>query len=487
MRIPRIMIAAPKSGSGKTMITCAFLQALKNRGETVVSYKCGPDYIDGMFHEKILGIPARNLDTFFTDEAQTRMLLASSASENGFAVMEGAMGLYDGLGGICKEGSSYHLAQVTETPIVLVADAKGMGRSVIPMLAGFLAYDEAGLIRGVILNRASKGYYEVIKPLIEEELNIEVLGRFPSQSELQVESRHLGLILPDEISRIREKMETAAECFCENISMERILQIAGCAKELEMENIQDACRAKSGAGDHDEPDKGETEDDPVIAVARDEAFCFYYEENLELLKKCGAKLVFFSPLHDEKLPRPCHGILLGGGYPELYAGKLSGNIRMRSAVKQAAERQIPIVAECGGFLYLHSILCDREGVEHEMAGILSGKCFDVGKLVRFGYIELQEKEPHFLPEGGRIKGHEFHYYDSTENGENVWAVKPVTGKKYSCMIERANLCLGFAHLYYPSNPAFAESFAAKARKYKAESEQKGEGRCRGQGSKIYKA
>lgn len=470
MRLKRIMIAAPKSGSGKTTITCALLQTLKDRGETVVSYKCGPDYIDGMFHRKMIGIPARNLDTFFTDERQTINLLAGSAPKSGFAVMEGVMGLYDGLGGIREEGSSYHLAKTTKTPIVLVVDAKGMGRSVIALLAGYLAYDEAGLIRGVILNRASRGMYEVLKPLIEEELKLEVLGYLLPQPKLHMESRHLGLVLPDELVHIREELEVMAESFCESVSVERILQIAERAEELEIGEGQGTHRSRGGAEGEHKPHRAEGANCPVIAVARDEAFCFYYEENLELLRKSGARLAYFSPLHEEKLPEPCHGILLGGGYPELYAKQLSENARMRSAVKQAADCNIPIVAECGGFLYLHSAIYGKDGESYDMAGVFPGTCFDAGKLVRFGYIELREKKPYFLPEGGRIRGHEFHYYDSTENGEDIWAVKPVTGKKYSCMIEGENCCCGFAHLYYPSNPAFAESFVAKAEKYRQRQE-----------------
>lgn len=460
MKGKRIMIAAPKSGSGKTTLTCALLQALKDRGETVISYKCGPDYIDGMFHEKVIGIPARNLDTFFTDEEQTRTLLKNSMPEDGFAVIEGVMGLFDGLGGIREEGSSYHLAKVTETPIVLVVDAGGMGRSIIPMLAGFLAYDKENLIRGVILNRISRNYFDVLKPLIEEELKLEVLGFLPRQEKLHMDSRHLGLVLPDELLHIKEELKAVSESFCKHISVERILRIAECVEDLKVEKNESVCQRKEREAKR-----------PVIAVARDEAFCFYYAENLELLKQYGAELVFFSPLHDEKLPETCHGILMGGGYPELYARQLSENIRMRTAVKQAADREIPIVAECGGFLYLHSVMRDKEDVSYDMAGVLSGECFYTGKLVRFGYIELQEKTSRFLPDGERIRGHEFHYYDSTENGEDVLAIKPVTGKQYSCMIETENRCLGFAHLYYPSNPAFAESFVAKALRYKKEKEQ----------------
>ncbi len=460
MKYRRLMIAAPKSGSGKTTITCAVLQALTSQGCQIVSYKCGPDYIDPMFHEKVIGVPSRNLDTFFTGEEQTRRLFLNSAPADGIAVMEGVMGLYDGLGGIREEGSSYHLAKVTGTPIVLVVDAKGMGRSLIPLLAGFLAYDKEHLIKGVILNRMSQGYYEVIKHLIEKELRLPVLGFLPEKQELHMESRHLGLVKPDELNGIKEKLVTLAEEFVKTVSLEAVLSIAESAGNVGKSNI---CRGTLAgtwsAGRHADVDH------PVIAVAKDEAFCFYYTDNLAMLEQNGAKVRYFSPLYDAELPERCHALLFGGGYPELYADRLSANRTMRTAVSQAVDNGMPVVAECGGFMYLHSVIIDREGVSHNMAGVVSGKCFDTGKSVRFGYIWMREKKSHFLPEGEIIKGHEFHYYDSTDNGGDVVAVKPVTGREYSCIMEGENYWMGFPHLYYPSNPEFAKAFVKKAREY----------------------
>ena len=191
MKLKRIMLAAPKSGSGKTTITCALLELLKEKGEQVVSYKCGPDYIDPMFHEEVLHIPSKNLDTFFTDKEQTKALFIKDRSEQEFAVIEGVMGLFDGLSGIYEEGSSYHLAKITKTPIILVVDAKGMGRSLLPLIAGFLSYDTGKLIKGVFLNRISKGFYQMIGPLIEKELGIDVVGYLSDQKEMILKSRHL--------------------------------------------------------------------------------------------------------------------------------------------------------------------------------------------------------------------------------------------------------------------------------------------------------
>ena len=462
MKYRRIMIAAPKSGSGKTTITCALLQTLINEGYQAVSFKCGPDYIDPMFHEQVIGVPSRNLDTFFTGEEQTRKLFLKHASGDGFAVLEGVMGIFDGLGGVRKEGSSYHLAQVTETPIVLVVDAKGMGRSLIPILAGFLAYDKEQLIRGVILNRMSEGYYEIMRPLIEKELGLSVLGFLPEKKELYVESRHLGLVKPDELTGMKDKMMLLAGEFVKTVSLKAILEIAESAKEIG--NAENA-ECNKNAEDLD-VNKDISTDRPVIAVARDEAFCFYYADNLCMLEENGAEIKYFSLLHDDRLPEPCHALLIGGGYPELYADKISENRLMRTAVQQAVEKGMPVVAECGGFMYLHAAIIDKEGTSHDMAGAIPRQCYDTGKSVRFGYIELREKNSHFLPEGEIIKGHEFHYYDSTNSGEDVLAVKPVTGREYSCIMEGDNYWMGFPHLYYPSNPTFAKAFVEKAAQYR---------------------
>ena len=473
MKLHRVMIAAPKSGSGKTTITCALLQALKNSGKKVVSYKCGPDYIDPMFHQKVIDIPSKNLDTFFTDEETTKKLFLKNRMEEEFAVLEGVMGLFDGLGGVREEGSSYHLAKVTQTPIILVVDAKGMGRSVIPLIAGFLAYDKEQLIKGVILNRMSKSYYEIVKPLIEEELHICVLGYFSDYKQFHIESRHLGLWMPDELVDIKEQLQKVSEELQKTVSIEQLVQIAKEAVELENQDVGDYNKKERKSDNVTHKDMVQpklTGTYPVIAVAKDEAFCFYYEDNLLMLKEYGAKIEFFSPLHDTELPNGCSGLLLGGGYPELYAEKLSSNMAMRNEIKKAIENGMPVVAECGGFMYLHTLIQDKEENPHAMVGALSSACHYTGKLVRFGYIELEEKQSNFLPEGEKIRGHEFHYFDSENNGNDCLATKPATGKNYPCVISKENYWLGFPHLYYPSNPSFAKSFVEKTRTFKERKE-----------------
>lgn len=465
MKINRFMIAAPKSGSGKTMITCALLQLLKDSGKNVLSYKCGPDYIDPMFHKKVLGVPSKNLDTFFTDEKTTVQLFLDERADGDFAVLEGVMGLYDGLGGIYEQGSSYHLAKVTQTQIILVVDAKGMGKSVLALIAGFLQYDTHHLIKGVLLNRMSKGYYDIIKPLIEKELSVKVVGYFPEQKDIGLSSRHLGLVMPDELSDIKKQLNETADRLKKTIDMDLFIDIAEAADEIGDSENADVYNEKNiGNCDQNEFSQNKAISTVNIAVAMDEAFCFYYEDNLRMLDKCGAKLQYFSPLHDTSLPEDCDAMLLGGGYPELYAKELSKNVSMLNAIKKAFRAGMPTVAECGGFMYLHTYIHNQNCV-FDMAGALDGECHFKGKLVRFGYIELEEKHSNFLPPDEKIRAHEFHYYDSTDNGTDCIATKPATGRKYDCVISRDNYWLGFPHIYYPSNPHFAENFVKKAQEY----------------------
>lgn len=479
------MIAAPKSGSGKTMIACALLQLLKDSGKNVLSYKCGPDYIDPMFHKKVLGVPSKNLDTFFTDEKTTVQLFLDERADGDFAVLEGVMGLYDGLGGIYEQGSSYHLAKVTQTPIILVVDAKGMGKSVLALIAGFLQYDTQHLIKGVLLNRMSKGYYDIIKPLIEKELSVKVVGYFPEQKDIRLSSRHLGLVMPDELSDIKKQLNETADRLKKTIDMDLFIDIAEAADEIG--DSENADKDKRQTLKNAELMRLQDQNNTVnIAVAMDEAFCFYYEDNLRMLEKCGAKLQYFSPLHDTSLPEDCDTMLLGGGYPELYAKELSKNVSMLNAVKKAFRAGMPTVAECGGFMYLHTYIrniCDDNDEKNnadtqnntdiqndmnksQLVGALDGGCHFKGKLVRFGYIELAEKHSNFLAPNEKIKAHEFHYYDSTDNGADCIATKPATGRSYDCVISHDNYWLGFPHLYYPSNPHFAESFVRKAYEYR---------------------
>lgn len=472
-----VVLAAPKSGSGKTLITCALIEALKEAGVNVCAFKCGPDYIDPMFHRTILGVPGGNLDTYFTGEAKTKELFIEETPDDAFAVVEGVMGLYDGLGGILEEGSTYHLAKSVSLPVILVIDAHGMGRTILPLIQGLLSYDRAGIIKGVILNRVTKMFYASLKELIESELSIEVLGYFTEQKELHLESRHLGLKLPEEKRDLKEQVCRRAASLKETVSLERILAIGGAGEKDAASQRDDDNKDKvtSQRADIYENDmvfqRTDTKENDSyekklrLAIAKDEAFCFYYQENLKLLSKMGFELVPFSPLHDKKLPEHISGLLLGGGYPELFAKELSENESMKTAIREAIRGGLPSLAECGGFLYLHKSLKDMEGRQYSMAGIIDADADYRGKLVRFGYVELTEKESHFLPEKEGIRGHEFHYFDSTENGTDCVAKKPTGNRSWECVWEGENHWWGFPHLYYPSNPSFVEHFYRQAGVY----------------------
>lgn len=449
----RIMIAAPQSGSGKTLITCALLQALKEKNYHLESFKCGPDYIDPMFHKTVLGISSRNLDPFFTEDSITRMLLSKGQDSRDLAVIEGVMGLYDGLGGIREEASSYALAKATNTPILLTVNARGMGRSLLALLSGFLQYDTAHLIKGVILNQTPSSFASVLAKEIEETFHIPVVASFPVRDDVRIESRHLGLVMPYELEDIQSRLKIASQVLCENANIEQILEIAKSAPKLEYDVKRDIKQKL-------------TEKTIRIGVARDEAFCFYYEDNLDLLKSLGAKLIFFSTLHDDTLPKDLDGILFGGGYPELYLKELEENESMRNSVKSAIENKMPSLAECGGFMYLHDTIFDSEKKPYKMAGVIHACCMKKERLVRFGYLTLNSKTDSFLQKGETIRGHEFHYYDSEDNGECAIAKKPVGTKSWECVHAGSDHWWGFAHLSYYSNPKFAEKFAEACRSYK---------------------
>ena len=449
----RIMIAAPQSGSGKTLITCALLQALKEKNYYLESFKCGPDYIDPMFHKTVLGISSRNLDPFFTEDSITRMLLAKGQDSRDLAVIEGVMGLYDGLGGIREEASSYALAKATNTPIILTVNARGMGRSLLALLSGFLQYDTAHLIKGVILNQTPSSFASVLSKEIEETFHIPVVASFPVRDDVRIESRHLGLVMPYELEDIQSRLKIASQVLCENANIEQILEIAKSAPQLEYDVKRDIKQKL-------------TEKTIRIGVARDEAFCFYYEDNLDLLKSLGAKLIFFSPLHDDTLPKDLDGILFGGGYPELYLKELEENESMRNSVKSAIENKMPSLAECGGFMYLHDTIFDSDKKPYKMAGVIHACCMKKERLVRFGYLTLNSKTDSFLQKGETIRGHEFHYYDSEDNGECAIAKKPVGTRSWECVHAGSDHWWGFVHLSYYSNPKFAEKFAEACRSYK---------------------
>lgn len=439
------MLAANKSGSGKTTITCGLLGALKERGLNPCSFKCGPDYIDPMFHRNVLAIPSGNLDTFFTEDDVTRELFENEFSGD-IAVIEGVMGLFDGIGGVELTGSSYDLARVLKTPIILVIDAKGAGRSALAEIRGFLDYDSEHLIKGVILNRTSKAFGAKLADLIEEELHIKCFGTVAEEKNVELSSRHLGLYLPQEIDDINKKLEKQKNLVLDGVDIDGIIELSKTVPEI-----------KAASKIFVQPSKA-SDNKLRLGVARDEAFCFYYRENLAMLQARGVELVEFSPLRDHHLPENISGILLGGGYPENYLSALQGNTQIKADIKKAMDRGIPMLAECGGFMYLLDNIKNEQDKTYNMIGAINGSAYWTGKLVRFGYVTIEA-------EGFEIKGHEFHYYDTDNNGSSFTAKKPTGNRSWQCIHKVGPSYIGFPHLYYPSAPVFVDKFVEAMKNY----------------------
>lgn len=370
------------------------------------------------------------------------------------------------------EGSSYHLASVLQAPVLLAADVRGMSRSAAALIKGFADYGEQRMIRGAFLNRVSPAMADRISGWLKSEAAIPVLGSFPLDETLCIESRHLGLVEPDEIPDLLQKIDHAADLLEQTLNLKLLLEIAGDAPVLRVEkerlnkSVTAAESAREDSAAVSAREDAAAKASPVtIAVAEDEAFSFYYEDNLELLEELGAEIVSFSPLHDTSLPE-ADGLLIGGGYPELRAQELAANTFMVSSIRRAAEQGMPMLAECGGFQYLQEELVDAEGTAYKMCGVLKGSSRMTKKLVRFGYVEVSGEGLYF-GSGRAIRGHEFHYSDSTNNGNVCRAVKH-DGRAWDCMVVQGRITAGYPHLYYRSDPAFAETFVAECRKYREE-------------------
>lgn len=451
---PRIMLAAPKSGSGKTLLTCGLLEVLRRRGLNPIACKCGPDYIDPMFHRYVLGIPGRNLDSFFLPAEGVREVLVDAVREEqaGIAVLEGVMGYYDGLGGTETSASSWEIAEITDTPAILVLDCKGASLSAAAIASGFLHFREKSHIAGVILNRVSSRYYERLAAAVEEASGLPVLGYLPESEEYHMESRHLGLFLPGEIDRLRERIGRLADQMEKSIAVDRVLEVAGMLplriENKEKEKAENESMEAESIAKFPACQEQKVTSRVRIGVARDEAFCFYYQENFRLLEQMGAELVYFSPLRDKKIPDRVDGLLFGGGYPENYARELAKNAAMRESIRRSIAAGMPFLAECGGFLYLHRTLEGSDGKHWEMAGVYPFDAYRTNRLRRFGYVRL------LTSSGQEIHGHEFHYWESEDPGTDWEAVKPTGNRSWRCIHEKGGQIGGFPHLYYASCPDF---------------------------------
>ena len=439
----RIMIAGVRSGCGKTSITCSLLQALINRRVSAVSFKCGPDYIDPMFHMKIIGAKACNLDSFFCDDNTLKYLFSENSRGFDISVVEGVMGFYDGAG---SRASSYFVSQILDIPAVIVIDCKGMSDSLGAVMKGFLTYRQPNNIAGFIFNRLPKKLTYAVKDMCEE-LGTEYLGFMPYSSTCSIESRHLGLITANEVCNLKDKMQILSDMAEENIDINRIISIAQKSSQLcyNDPNIRNIC--SDGA--------------VRIAVARDDAFCFIYEDNLNMLRKLGCEIIFFSPLNDKHLPENIDGIILSGGYPELYAERLAKNKSMLTEISSAICGKTPIIAECGGFMYLHNFIC-CDGNKYELSGVIDGEVYKTDKLQRFGYINLTaERDCMLCGKGETIKAHEFHYWESNCCGNDFTAEKDSNKQQWRCIHADNHMYAGFPHIYFYSDPRIAVNFVRR--------------------------
>lgn len=473
MGYDRIMFAGTGSGCGKTTITCSVMKALCHEKIPVIPFKCGPDYIDPMFHSFITGRDSTNLDSFFLDKTALCYLMKKKLEESvdtgdlsladgldgmeirsGIGIVEGVMGFFDGMG-MSPKASSFEIALWTQTPVILVINARGMALSVIALIQGYISMAKrlggGNLIRGVILNQIGKGTCDFLRNTVEEQTGIKVVGYFPPQEEGMLKSRHLGLVTAAEVADLDERMNVLACQAASSIDLSLIRKLAASAPPL----------------DPVEPDferliRGFTKKnpDPVrMAVARDHAFCFYYNTNLELLERLGVILVPFSPLSDD-LPENIRGLYLGGGYPELYAHQLSKNTSLLKSIREEINLGLPVIAECGGFMYLHEAM---EGFP--MAGVIPGSCYMTKKLGPFGYVKVQsEKADVFGNKGTWFCAHEFHYSRSNAAGRD-YSVSKANGRQWQEGYGTPEMYAGYPHLYFYSNVEAVIHLVTKMRRY----------------------
>lgn len=444
----RVIIAGTSSGCGKTTITCAIIKVLINRNIVVQPYKCGPDYIDTMFHTHIAKRISRNLDTFMLDKQTIEYLISKNSKGADISIIEGVMGYYDGVG---ADGnySTYTLSSLTKTPVILIIDAKSIATSVAAIAKGFSEFKTNSNIKGVILNGIKSSYYNIQKEAIESNTNLKVLGYIPTLENSKIESRHLGLITANEIDNLDEKLNTLAKHVEQTVDLNLLLKIAKEAETLDAYNFE--ILKKIG--------------DFRIAIARDRAFCFYYQDNIDLLEQLGAEIVEFSPLNDKKLPDNIDGLYLGGGYPEIYADILEKNYSMRISIYNNIKNGLPTIAECGGFMYLCNKITNLNGKSYNMVGILDGEVNMTNKLVRFGYVELKALENNLLgKQNSSIKAHEFHYSDSTINGSS-YKISKLSGMKWLGINATKNLYAGYPHVHFWSNIDYAINFCKYIKGY----------------------
>lgn len=446
----RLIIAAPASGTGKTSIALGLMRAFRNRGMAVQPFKAGPDYIDTAFHSQACSRPSRNLDIWMQEPSVLKALFSRNAAGADICVIEGVMGLYDGLGHEFDNGSSAHLSRMLETPVIMVIDGRGVSTSAAALVKGFKELDPRVNLAGVIINRASgEKHYRLLQDAVESMTGVRCYGYIENISSISLESRHLGLIPSVETEDLEEKLELLAKRLSETVDIEGLLAMAGNLPKIETK-----------------PFSVSENIDPIrIGIAKDEAFNFYYEDNLDIMRDMGVEWVPFSPVHDGAIPENLGGIYIGGGFPEVFADRLSANRSMLYSVQRAAKAGMPIFAECGGFMYLMDSIKDFDGRNHPMCGVLKGTAAMTKRLQRFGYVTVELAADSILGLAGtQLKGHEFHR-SLRENADMACtpAYKVAKGsnpeESWACGVNTGNVLAAYAHIHWGSNLEAAKSFA----------------------------
>lgn len=471
---PRLIIAGTGSGAGKTTVTLGLMKALARSGMSVQGFKCGPDYIDPTYHTAVTGRASRNLDAWMTSPEYVREAFAKASAGHDISIIEGVMGLYDGKDPLSNTGSTAEIALVTQTPIILVVDVRSMARSAAAIVLGFQQLEPELNIAGVIVNRCgSAGHYSIVKKAIEQMCGIPVVGWLKREEDMSIPERHLGLVPAIERGELEPLFERAADVLLEGTDLDAIIAIAKAAPAIEELTINredvspqktdpmwtDVNLKSSEDSTVGQPDEQKASARPVIAVARDAAFNFYYPDNLELLEEAGARLKYFSPLAGEGVPPEADGIYLGGGFPEEFAALIADNASFLEGLRVAVRSDMPLFAECGGYMVLAETLTNREGLTYNMAGIIPAGVQMQAKRAALGYREARAVEDSFLLKKGEvIRGHEFHYSTMTyqEEGDIPYAyeTKGLRGMKQEGYA-RGNVVAGYTHVHLGSHPGAA--------------------------------
>jgi cobyrinic acid a,c-diamide synthase len=445
-----IIISSNCSGGGKSTFTLALMKALIDRGYDVQGYKAGPDYIDTAFHTHLCRKASRNLDLFMMGEDGVKT--SFSKGEGDMGIIEGVMGLYDGLGYDSKY-STFHLSQVLNIPIILVITPQAQSNTLCAELLGLLNYENAN-IKGVVLNNITEGYYKLLKKMIEKNTPLKVLGYMPKDERIAFGSRHLGLIQSSEVEDLDKKISICSTLLEEHVDIDEIIN---CLEEVKVYNSTSAYNGM-------EHTKKLLNKPLKIAYAYDKAFSFYYRGNLELFETVG-ELIPFSALKDKKLPEDIDFLYIGGGYPEVFEKELSNNKELLIDIKNKLEQGLPTYAECGGLMYL-----TKGSEENNLVGFFKGVYKINDRLVNFGYAELQvSMENHILNKGLKINCHEFHKSYVKLEEPTIYSLNKnyyEEQRNWQCGYIKNNVIASYAHIHFYGNMEFFNSLIRLAYKNK---------------------